>query len=359
MKLDTVRTLADADRPFVTVYLDGGTPSGDPDELRLRWKHLRDQLSGDSGDSGDSAPEPALGALDEVLLDNAPGDLLGIEADGRVLVADEHGILLDEPWEANPGAGDSAVVGDIPALGPYVRERLDAVRVLLAVVDRTGATIRRIVATEDTSSVEDAGDAETVMDAADGSVSDDPELEPRQGALSHNRIRRRAEESVKQNARGVADRLSAVAAGWTPDVLLLAGEVQGRSAVSAELTGPLSSQVRETDVGGDGLREEISGVTSDVATARRLGQLQRFEEARVRDRTVEGTRSVAEAADMGAVDTLLLRYGAPVRADGGPDENELLVACARTDAEVMLIDTPMKENVGAVLRFDAPEELKD
>lgn len=351
MELDTVRTLADADSPFVTVYLEGHTPSGDSDELRLRWRNQRDRLS------RDGAPPAALDALDKVLLDDSPGELLGIEADGRVLVADENGVLLDEPWEANPGTGDSAAVGDVPALASYIRERADAVRVLLAVVDRTGATVRRLTATEDKSLIEDSSDTETVVVDAD-STSADPEHQPRQGALSHNRIRRRAEESVKQNARGVADRLAALAADQTPDVLLLAGEVQGRRAVRAELSAPLQELVRETDAGEDALPDVISGVASDIATDRRLTQLRRFEEARVRDRTVEGTRAVAQAADMGAVDTLLLRYETPVRAGDGPGEDELLVDCARTGAGVALVDTPLTENVAAVLRFEAPAELR-
>ena len=353
MKLETVRTLTDTDSPFVTVYLGGHTPSGDADGLRLRWRNLRDRLS------GDGAPDPVLRVLDAALPDNAPGDPLRSRADGRVLVADGHGVILDEPWEAAPGTGDHATVGQVPVLGPYVRQRLDAVRVLLAVVDRTGATLRRIVAVEDTSSIEDDGDTETVMDAADAAAGDAADLRPRQGALSHNRIRQHGEESVAQDARGAADQLDAIATGWTPDVLVLAGEAQNRHAVRTGLADPFSSLVRETDAGEESLREELSGITSDIATARRIAGLQRFEEARVRGRTVEGTRAVAQAADTGDVDTLLLRYRAPARDDSGPDEDDLLTACARAGAEVALVDTPLKENVAAVLRSGPSGELRD
>lgn len=359
MKLDTVRTIAEATSPFVTLYLEGRTPSEDADtQLRLRWEAQREKLE------EQDAPESALTALNDLLLDNPPQDMREIQSDGRVLVANGQGVLLDETWDANPGSGDGSYLSEVPELASYVRERAAAVRLLVAVTDQTGAVVRRVVATEDKSLVDDNSDTEITVESS----SEDDVQKPRQGALSHNQIQRSADESVKQNARGIAERLNEIAKRWRPDVLVLAGETQGRSALHSELDdhfAELAAIIQDTDeggaaaTGGDGadeaLSEVVSTIASDVGAGHRLEQVHRFEEARVRNRTAEGTPAVAQAAGMGAVDTLLLRYEAS--APGERSESELLVSCAQTDSEATLIDAPVTENIAAILRYEAPADL--
>ncbi len=116
MKLETVRSIAADEGPFITVYLERQSPSEDAaTRLRLRWETLRDQLT----EAG--AEEAPLEALDAVLMDPVPENITEIHTDGRVLVATRHGVLLNEPSETDPGTGDSAQLGDVPALTPYVR----------------------------------------------------------------------------------------------------------------------------------------------------------------------------------------------------------------------------------------------
>lgn len=356
MKLDTVRSIADEQGPFATVYLEGRAPSEDaPDQLRLRWKALREHLS----DNG--ATENALTALDDILTGSAPDKAREINADGRVLVANDSGTLLNEPWDANPGSGDSAHVSDVPELASYVRERSAAVRLLVVIADQTGAVVRRIVATEDKNLVDDNSDTEVTVEAS----SQDDVHKPRQGALSHNQIQRSADEAVKQNARGIADRLSDIADEWTPDIILLAGETQGRTAVRTELEDhlpALAELLQETedggtaDTGGDGAEEAlsdvISTVASDVSAGSRLAETERFEKARVRNLAVAGADVVNKAADLGAVETLLLQY-----EDTAADESKLLVTCAYTDADATLIDVATPGNIAAILRYELPDEL--
>ena len=91
MKLDIVRTITEARGPFATVYLEGRNPSEDAaTQLRLRWDDLRGRLT----ESG--ADDEILAALDEVLTGDSPDRAQEIQADGRVLVANESGVLLNE-----------------------------------------------------------------------------------------------------------------------------------------------------------------------------------------------------------------------------------------------------------------------
>lgn len=355
MKLETVRTLNDVDGPFATVYLESRSPSEDAeDQIRLRWNAQREKLA----EAG--AGDDILTALDEVVL--VP-NITEIQADGRVLVAHSGGVLLNEPWDANPGAGDDSAFGDIPELSAYVRERAGAVRILLAVVDQKGAVVRRLVATED-KNLDGLGSGEHENEDVVESSSDVPVRKPRQGALSHNQIQRRADEAVKQNARGVAEHLDATARSWEPDILVLAGEAQGRTAVREELSAALSEIVQEThegglaEVGGDNAGEALSraigSIASELAAGHAIAQADRFEEAKARGRAAEGLDAVRQAAGMGAVETLLLSYDRPTRG-----ESALVVSCAQIDADAALVDIEVTEDIAAVLRFEAPEELGD
>lgn len=351
MKLDTIRNLSGADGPFVTLYLEGRSPSEDAEnQIRLRWDAQREGLA----EAG--AAEETLTLIDDVL--SVP-NITEIQTDGRVIVAHGGGILLNEAWDANPGTGDDSAFGDVPELSAYVRERAGSVRILLAVVDQKGAVVRKLVATEDKNLDSDSGDGEVVE-----SSSDVPVRKPRQGALSHNQIQRRADEAVKQNARGVAEHLDKVARDWEPDVLLLAGEAQGRTAVRAELSAALAEIVQETDegglaeVGGDNAGEALSravgSVASDLAAGHAIAQSDRFEEAKARGRAAEGVSAVAQAAGMGAVETLLLSYDDPT-----PGESGLVVDCAQIDADAALIEAEVEGGIAAILRFEAPDELGD
>lgn len=357
MKLDTVRAVSEADGPFATVYLESGSPSEDaPTQFRLRWEEQRRQLA------ADGAGEDVLGVLDSALRGSDSGDsgdsgdFRELQAEGRVLVATADGVLLDESWDASPGAGDSSDFGPVPELSAYVRERASAVRVLLAVVDQTGAVVRRLIAGR--SPDELSTQAENVVESS----SDVPVRKPRQGALSHNQIQRRADEAVKQNARGVAEHLDGVARRWRPDVLVLAGEAQGRTAVREELSTALAGIVQETDEGGlaetggenagEALDRVVGEIASELAAGVALAQTDRLEEARARGRAAEGRHEVVQAAGLGAVATLLLGTGPPAQG-----ESETVVSAAQTDAEVALIDQPVADNIAAVLRFEAPDEL--
>lgn len=341
MRLQTIQDLYEVDGPVATVYLEARSPGEDArTQVRLRWEALRRQLE----EAG--AFEDVLSALDDAVLVDDIGEVQG---DGRVLVAGREGVLLNEPWDASSGSGDAAHLTGEPELGSYVRARTRSVHLLVAVVDQEGAVLRREVAIEEQRLEEDSVD---VAPTADESVH-----KPRGQALSHNQIQRRADAAVQENARNVAHRLESVAGSWRPDVLVLAGEVQGRTAVRAELSTALTTILEEVEAGGvddagaeEALADALREVSGRVAAERARQQSERLEEARARGRAVEGSRSVAHAANLGAVDTILLEAGRTA-----PNEGVLLAACARTDVQAAPLDQSVSDGVAAVLRFETPD----
>ena len=342
MQLSTIRTIYDADGPFATVYLEGRSPAEDAEQqVRLRWDDLRGRLA----EAG--AEEDVLEALDSAVIVE---DITEVQTDGRVLVANSSGVLLNAPWDAALGAGDAAHFSPDAQLGAYVRERDRSARLLVAIADQTGATIRRIV-----SAPQHTLDEREERDIA--ATSDESVHKPRQGALSHNQIQRRADEAVKQNARGVAEHLAEISRTWQPDLVVLAGEVQGRTALREELPVVLADITREVDAGGtdddaaeEALADALRALAGELGEQRTADLTERLEYSRAHNLAAEGAAAVARAAQMGAVETLLLEYDRPAT-----DEGALLAAATRIDAEVGVIDTEIPDAVAAVLRFEITE----
>src|SRR5699024_9607573 len=130
-------------------------------------------------------------------------------------------VRLDAPWDAALGAGDAAHLAQEPELGAYLRERERSVSMLVAIADQHGAVIRDLTVSE--SDVPEPQGEEVVSDDSD------TVHKPREGALSHKQIQRRADEVAKQNLREVAEHIAASATRRRPDLVVLAGEVQGRT----------------------------------------------------------------------------------------------------------------------------------
>ncbi|MGH3096332.1 MAG: hypothetical protein ACRDMV_10085 [Streptosporangiales bacterium] len=343
MELSRLRPVFGRKGPFATVYLEGRSPGEDaPQQVRLRWKALRERLA------GAGAVAAALDAVEAAVFGKQAGE---VQTNGRVLVATEAGVVLDEPWDAALGAGDDAHWTAAPELGALVREEARSVRVLVAVADQHGAAVRQeVVAWQhttdevDTSSVE-GGSIEGVH-------------KPRGGALAHNQIQRRADEAVEQNAQDIAAHLGSVEATFRPRVLVLAGETQARTAVRDELSARLAGICVEADRGGtdddaaeQALAEQIRQIASEESARNAAARSEQLNEGLAHGRAVHGAEAVGQAAERGAVDTLLFEHHvSAVR------EAALLHACAETGASVDLVDTgtDLGDGVGALLRFPLP-----
>lgn len=346
MQLTPIKHLLDHTAPFSTIYLEARSPAEDAEhQLRLRWADLRGRLE----EAG--APAGSLEALDTAVIGDGE-DLTQVHSEGRVLVADAGSVLLDEPWDAALGQGDSAHLSRFPSLGDYVRERSRSALLLVAVADQEGATLRRVTVAEGLGTEPD--DEKQVEGAGDGSVH-----RPREGALSHRQIQRRADEVVKQNARSVADRMEQLAARWRPDAVVLAGEVQGRTALENELPASLEQIAHVAERGGiaddtaeEALAEDLLLITRRLSAGRSQDHTSRFEQARAENRVAQGADAVRLAAQMGGVETLMLHAERPAQ-----DEDELIAAAARVDAAVAVTRTEVPDGVAAILHVEAPAEV--
>lgn len=343
MQLSEVRNIYDARGPFATVYLESRSPAEDaPQQVRLRW----DDLKGDLEQAG--ADEQTVTALESAIIVDDIGE---VQNNGRVLIANESGILLNESWDAHD-LGDAAYFTQEPQLGAFLRDRARAVRLLVAIADRTGAVIRQEIAVHDHDVSEQA--EHEVTDAADASVH-----KPREGAFSHKQIQRRADEATKQNLREVAEHMDDVAARWSPDAVILAGEVQGRNALKDELSTPLQEIAHEADRGGtdddaaeQALSDELRDIAAEITYARSQKLANDFEQAKAHSLAAEGAASVSQAAQMGAIEQLLLEYDRSAE-----HEAKILTASVQADAQLGLIDTAVQDAVAAILRFEITDNM--
>ncbi|WP_309132518.1 Vms1/Ankzf1 family peptidyl-tRNA hydrolase [Brevibacterium sp.] len=346
MKLDELRPVFDAQGPFATVYLEGRTASADASQqLHLRWQELRDDLEGKGADNG------LLSSIDSALLGDAATE---VHTDGRIIVANASGVLLDEHWDAAQGTGDAAYLSDVPELGTYLREKIRLVDVVLVIADQKGALIRELTIGED----QVTSQAEETQVTGD---EDENIHKPRGQGFSHNQIRRHADELIKENARDVAEFVDDLVTRRSPDAVVIAGEVQGRTAVKAEFSAQVRELVHEVTEGGivdeaaeEALDAALRSLASDLSRDRMREAEESLSQGLAHALAVEGRTEVTKAVERGVVDTLLLSRDAS--ADG---EGQLIAGAVRSSAEVRLIDADISDGVAATLRFDASAALAD
>lgn len=136
MNSSQLRRVYEQGGPYATVYLEGRAPSADADtQIRLRWSELRERLT------SAGAGEPLLESIDAITLVDEPTE---VHTDGRTIVANPQGILLDEHWDAALGEGDAAHYGDVPELGAYLRQECRQFDVVLVIAGQDGATVREL-----------------------------------------------------------------------------------------------------------------------------------------------------------------------------------------------------------------------
>lgn len=326
--------------PVATVYLEGRSPAEDAGEqLRKRWKALRERLDTAGATRG------TLEALDAAVEQAQSGEE---QTNGRVLVASDEGLALDEPWDAALGSGDQAHWSELPELGAFVREECRSVRMLVVLAKHQGAQIRReIVAKEHVA-------REIGTEQVTGSSERDPH-KPRGGALAHKQIQRRAEQAQRRNAEDVVQELRTLEASFRPRVLVLAGEVQDRTAVRDALPQGLAHLCVDADRGDDQdeaaeqeLAEQLRQVAEEESARSARSRTEQLHAGLAHEQAVQGAESVSQAAEMGAVETLLLEH------DVAADRETLLIKMSvQGSARADLVEngTGLTDGVGALLRF--------
>jgi len=365
MRLNWLRALTEDPGPFATVVLDASSdePKG-PDEVRLRWRNLRDDLAREGAD------DRVLQVLDDAVDRGDPPD--GTAA--RVLVAGSGGLLLDRFVEVPPSGSGTATWSDVPDLMTVVGAVPEEIRAVAVFVDDTGGKVR----------APGSDEVETVTGEPSGPVHKASVAGPGEGTADA-----RVEETWKANARALADRVEKLASGSGAQQIVLTGTSPARARLLDELTPHTAELVYEIEHSGgdfpDDLPATLLRAADDVREARRTQSLERFAAAAGRSDgfAVTGLADVLAAVRAQAVDTLVLdRDGAPqgevwTSGRGEPselaaDRDELTALGAEPDAAVAVVpaliravaaadgdlaltgpddDVTLDEGLGALLRF--------
>src|SRR5699024_5054748 len=252
MNVEPIRKICHAAGPFVTLYLERGSPARGADQPSLqRWNELRESLI-----TAGAAPSLLREIGDTLRREPAlPGD-----SDGRVLVANDSGVLLDEAWDAALECGDHAHFSAHPELGLLVRERARSVRLLVVIADRHGALVQRVVAVPSRAQPSHQGQQR----AAVGTVGPAAVATYRTAGGSRRQIQRRQQETVDGRLRDVIGYLERMTRQWEPDLVVLSGVEAGRARLRAELDTAVHGQYLETDHGTVQSRVDMAQLAQEL-----------------------------------------------------------------------------------------------
>ncbi|GAB3584358.1 hypothetical protein GCM10027445_60460 [Amycolatopsis endophytica] len=306
MDTTTLRPLVDATGPFTSVYFEDSHDTADAEkQLELKWRELKDSLT------AQHAPDGALSALEAAIMDGARAT----GRSGRVLLAAGAEVLVDEQL-AGPPASTIARVSGLPYLLPLARYGELRLSHVVADVDQVGGAIRAY----------DAHGEEMASEEVTG--QEHPVHKTRGGGEAHHRMQHRAEEIRHHNASDVAAAVARLAERTGAELIVVAGEVQGRKAVIEELPEAAKSIAREAthaDV-ADELAEAMRQSRLSEVTERFRGALNQPDGL-----AVQGLEAVTAALREANVETLLA---------GDPGED--MVCTGSSPAQIALGEEELK-----------------
>lgn len=338
MDLTPFRELTSDQGPFASVYLDASGDSEDAERaIGLRWRQLREQLEAEGTDAD------TLAALDGAIEASSPA----VGRAGRVLIAAHGQVLLDRTVPAPPPVS-TARHAELPALGSLVLHAEESVRHVVALVDRLGA---------DLSLFDEDG---TEVDATQVQGKTHPAHKVGGGGWAHRRMQQRVEGLIEQNAAQVAAELDRLVREHRAELLVLAGEVQARTAVVNHLTQVCREVLAEIDLAGrsagtdpDTLSSAVRSAVAECVAERKRAVVERFQAESQRDGGLAavGLKDVIRALRAGQADTVLL-----ARQSRTDEHEQALVLCASagTGAQVQVTEpdeVPLPDGVGALLRY--------
>jgi hypothetical protein len=250
---DSIKALYGGTGPYASVYLDiTRANEHGADEVALRWRQLRDQLTTSGADPATvDALSAAAGAHTEI------GG-----ARGQVLVAAAGQVLFDRSL-ARPPARSLAYWAPLPHVFDYLASRGPAIACVLVLADRAGAEVMAYTADQT---------ADTLPPAIDESVSGSrpyPLHETGRDEWDERHFQNRVQNSWRTNAADVAAEVGQAAKAVAAQLVLLAGDPRARSMLRDDLPGVLAPPVRvvDLDAGGRGHGPSSEALTAAVRDA--------------------------------------------------------------------------------------------
>jgi hypothetical protein len=297
LRSDDIRDLAelfDTPGPFVTVVMatEAAVPQAAQRSL-TRWQTVRDEAM------RRGAPERALAAIDALVADaHLAGEALVAVAAG------DGSVRFDHTHEAP--RRELVRVGALPSLGPLLEGRQARVRHLLVRTDRTGADLVVVGAKGGTAS-----DGDIVVEQAGG--NDGPVRKVAPGGWSQRRYQMRAENTWRDNAADVAERIVGLVDEHDLALVVAAGDVRAVEMLQKSLPARVGERLHVVDGGRNGggtIDDDTTAVrhlVASVVAERTVGLLRAFEEeVGQADRAVNGPADTLGALARAQVDVLLV-----------------------------------------------------
>jgi hypothetical protein len=275
--------------PFLSLYLNTeGDVENAAQRSETRWKTARTDLE------RQGVPDAVLDELEPfVPAAHLEGECLAVIADGERILHVEHGTAV--------GPNDEANWEPLPRLLPIVRWRQSEPPYVVVLTDRTGADLFAFV--------------RGLPDAIRGEVEGDHDVirKVQPGGWSQRRFQDRAEDSWRENAEQVAERVARLAQDIDAQLVIVAGDVRAVELLRKSLPEQVDELVHvvEGERPWEGKGDPIPEETRDLVerhvreTTERL--MAKFEEERGQhDKAAEGVDASAKALSQAQVAVLLI-----------------------------------------------------
>jgi hypothetical protein len=349
MQTTTLRQLVTTPGPFTSVYFEDSHDTEDAEkQLELRWRELRDQLS------AQHAPGESLDALEAAVRDGSRA----VGRSGRALVAAGDSVVVDEHLDEPPAAPVTRV-SDLPYVLPLTRYAEPGLKYVVATVDQINASV---------AAYDEHG---RKLDTDEVSGRDHPVHQVRGGGTAQYDMRQHTEETIRRNVAEIARDVTKLADRTGAELVVVAGEIQGRRAVYEALPKRLQDITHEVT------HEDVASELVLTTKQRRLDEvLERFNGALGREDglAVQGLEAVTAALVEGNVETLLISdpgdatvctgeiptqvavTASELRTLGAAESHErradeaIPVAAIAVDADLVYVDSALTEGFGAILR---------
>lgn len=357
MDTTALRDLTTAGGPFASVHFDESHDTEDAAKLlELRLKEIEAALA-------DQRADPAtVDAVLRAVRESEPP----VGKAGRSIVAAHGEVLLDRRLAAPPE--QVARFSALPYLLPLATHEAETPPYLVVVTDRVGAEVTAY------------GRGEPRTETVEG---EDPSAVQGGGGPAHRD--KQVGETARQNLEEIARHVTKAAERAHAELVVLAGEVQSRSALTERLPEPVRRITTEVDGvsrAAGSSRDELDRHVHELLGNRRLAGLDdvaetfRAESGRKSGLAVSGLEAVTTALAEANVATLLVGSPGDLSVFTGPEAAQVAVgkaglqalgvtdpaqrradeaipyAAVATGADVVVLDERLElwEGFGALLR---------
>jgi hypothetical protein len=329
--------LVSGEGPFLTIVMTTeGNVENAEQRSNQRWRTLRSDLA-----ENRDVPETVLAAVDPVI------PRAHLSGDGLVAIADASGVRHVEHGPV-PGPTDEALWEPLPRLEKVLEWRQTSVPFVVALADRTGATLYGFRRTR-----EENPDVER-----DVKGEDFPIRKVGPGGWSQRRYQDRAENTWQENAEDVAQAIARLASRVEARLIMLAGDVRAVTLIQeswpSEFDVPVEVVPGERPWEGSGpmIPHEAQEVLDRFIQGETRALVERYrQESGQRDLATDGARAMMTALSSSQVGVLLLHEGVQDDATAWVGREAIPVMASRSDLEALGVDAAIEaRRVDALIR---------